>query len=113
MPFSSAALTAVAEDHHTGNIGSHFYMSPEQTLGVRYDQKVDIFSLGVIFFELHYPFHTEMERAQVCSFLSFIGNHLKVPPHDIVGIRRSATAQVSPEILFYPSSRGMIVLVDV
>lgn len=66
---SGTALTAVAEDHHTGNIGSHFYMSPEQTLGVRYDQKVDIFSLGVIFFELHYPFHTEMERAQVLDDL--------------------------------------------
>ena len=72
MSFSSAALKAVAEDHHhTGNIGSHFYMSPEQTLGVRYDQKVDVFSLGVIFFELHYPFHTEMERAKVCSFLNY------------------------------------------
>ena len=33
--------------------------------GAKYDQKVDIFSLGVIFFELHYPFLTEMERVKV------------------------------------------------
>ena len=50
---------------HTGNLGSHFYMSPELMLGQKYNQKVDVFSLGVIFFELHYPFATEMERAKV------------------------------------------------
>ena len=52
---------------HTGNIGSHFYMGPEQAAGKKYDQKVDIYSLGVIFFELHYPFDTEMERVKVAS----------------------------------------------
>ena len=58
---------------HTGNLGSHFYMSPEQMLGRKYDQKVDIFSLGVIFFELHYPFATEMERAKVSLMLCSLG----------------------------------------
>ena len=51
---------------HTGNIGSHFYMGPEQAAGKKYNQKVDIYSLGVIFFELHYPFNTDMERVKVC-----------------------------------------------
>ena len=50
---------------HTGNLGSHFYMSPELISGRKYNHKVDIFSLGVIFFELHYPFDTDMERAKV------------------------------------------------
>ena len=65
---SYLALKALGEDmhrQHTGNLGSHFYMSPEQISGKKYNQKVDIFSLGIIFFELHYPFHTEMERAKV------------------------------------------------
>jgi hypothetical protein len=30
-----------------------------------YDEKVDIYSLGIIFFELYYPFSTVMERANV------------------------------------------------
>lgn len=52
---------------HTGNLGSHFYMSPEQVLGKKYNRKVDIFSLGIILFELHHPFATSMERAKVRS----------------------------------------------
>ena len=63
---SYLALKTLGEDYkqHTGNIGSHFYISPEQMSGLKYDNKVDIFSLGVIFFELHYPFSTQMERAK-------------------------------------------------
>ena len=66
---SYLALKALGEDQqhrqHTGNLGSHLYMSPELMSGRKYDHKVDIFSLGVIFFELHYPFVTDMERAKV------------------------------------------------
>ena len=65
---SYLTLKGLGDDQHrqhTGNLGSHFYMSPEQVSGKRYNKKVDIFSLGVIFFELHYPFLTDMERAKV------------------------------------------------
>lgn len=58
-------LESDSTGRHTGNIGTHFYVSPEQMLGLKYDQKVDIFSLGVILFELNHPFVTEMERAKV------------------------------------------------
>ncbi|XP_030374103.1 eukaryotic translation initiation factor 2-alpha kinase [Scaptodrosophila lebanonensis] len=47
---------------HTQQVGTHLYMSPEQLRGGHYDLKVDIYSLGLIFFELHVFFGTEMER---------------------------------------------------
>ena len=44
-------------------------MSPEQQAGKRIPrkqiQKVDVFALGVIFFELCYPLPTEHERVKV------------------------------------------------
>ncbi|XP_013108185.2 eukaryotic translation initiation factor 2-alpha kinase [Stomoxys calcitrans] len=47
---------------HTQQVGTHLYMSPEQLRGLPYDFKVDIYSLGLIFFELLVYFGTEMER---------------------------------------------------
>ncbi|WAR22378.1 E2AK3-like protein [Mya arenaria] len=47
---------------HTAQVGTQLYMSPEQMSGKKYSQKVDIFSLGVILFELLFPFATQMER---------------------------------------------------
>ncbi|CAB3379049.1 Hypothetical predicted protein [Cloeon dipterum] len=49
---------------HTANVGTRLYMSPEQTLGLPYGHKVDIFSLGLILYEMLVPFGTLMERAQ-------------------------------------------------
>ncbi|CAH0596457.1 unnamed protein product [Chrysodeixis includens] len=47
---------------HTYRVGTHLYMSPEQLLGRPYSYKVDIYSLGLILFELLQPFATEAER---------------------------------------------------
>lgn len=47
---------------HTAHVGTHLYMSPEQINGQGYNYKVDIYSLGIILFELLIPFVTEMER---------------------------------------------------
>ncbi|XP_046996995.1 eukaryotic translation initiation factor 2-alpha kinase-like [Schistocerca americana] len=49
-------------EKHTAQVGTETYMSPEQLKGLPYDYKVDIYSLGLIFFELLVPFATQMER---------------------------------------------------
>ena len=48
----------------TGQIGTTLYVAPEINSGrvVHYTQKVDIYSLGIIFFEMCYPLSTGMER---------------------------------------------------
>ncbi|XP_022341698.2 eukaryotic translation initiation factor 2-alpha kinase 3-like isoform X2 [Crassostrea virginica] len=49
---------------HTAQVGTTLYMSPEQMAGKPYGQKVDIFSLGMILFEMLYSFSTQMERVR-------------------------------------------------
>ncbi|XP_039760075.1 eukaryotic translation initiation factor 2-alpha kinase-like isoform X3 [Pararge aegeria] len=51
-----------AHASHTHRVGTHLYMSPEQLLGRPYSYKVDIYSLGLVLFELLHPFGTEAER---------------------------------------------------
>lgn len=44
-----------------------FFLIFFQIHGKNYSHKVDIFSLGLILFELLYPFSTQMERVRVSS----------------------------------------------
>ncbi|KAJ8965482.1 hypothetical protein NQ317_017183 [Molorchus minor] len=46
---------------------TQLYMSPEQFKSRIYDYKVDIYSLGLIFFELLVPFTTDMERFKILT----------------------------------------------
>lgn len=50
---------------NTAGVGTRSYASPEQMNGSDYDLKTDIYSLGVMLFELLYPMYTGMER-QIC-----------------------------------------------
>jgi len=53
--------------HHdnTAGVGTSSYASPEQMIGSDYDSSSDVYSLGIILFELCYPMHTGMERMRV------------------------------------------------
>lgn len=63
--FNSLSLST-GEDNLTVGVGTPFYCSPEQLKpGMHYDQKVDLYSLGIILFEMCYPMSTGMERAEV------------------------------------------------
>lgn len=50
------------ETELTGEMGSNLYSSPEQLNGEKYDYRTDIYSLGVIMFEILSNFGTEMEK---------------------------------------------------
>jgi translation initiation factor 2-alpha kinase 1 len=62
---------------HTSAVGTLTYSSPEQRSKGIYNEKTDIFSLGIIFFELYYPCSTKMEKARV---LADLRNRI-LPPH--------------------------------
>ncbi|KAH0631944.1 hypothetical protein JD844_019856, partial [Phrynosoma platyrhinos] len=59
----------ITELIHTSGVGTCLYASPEQLQGSHYDFKSDMYSLGVILFELFQPFGTEMERTKVICCL--------------------------------------------
>lgn len=73
-------FTNISQKRHTQRVGTSLYMSPEQSKGLQYNYKVDIFSLGLILFELLNFFNTETERYKV---LENIRKH--VFPPEFVG----------------------------
>ena len=74
--FSAAMNPPRPEGQSCSNVaGSPFYTSPEQRAGLSIQrnqaQKIDMFAVGVIFFELCCPFTTEMERHKVCNNIHY------------------------------------------
>ncbi|XP_022150410.1 eIF-2-alpha kinase GCN2 isoform X2 [Momordica charantia] len=54
----------------TGQVGTYFYTAPEIEQGwPKIDEMADMYSLGIVFFELWHPFGTAMERHLVLSDL--------------------------------------------
>lgn len=75
--YSVSSAHLGADESMTTGVGTTFYVSPEvmpdpttgATSGMRYNQKVDMFSLGVIFFEMCYDLSTGMQRVIVLNEL--------------------------------------------
>ncbi|KAL0340551.1 UNVERIFIED_CONTAM: eIF-2-alpha kinase GCN2, partial [Sesamum radiatum] len=58
----------------TGQVGTYFYTAPEIEQGwPKINEKADMYSLGIVFFELWHPFDTAMERHVVLSDLKLKG----------------------------------------
>ncbi|TQB70294.1 hypothetical protein MPDQ_000703 [Monascus purpureus] len=65
--FTTAVRSSTAtnfEESFTRSLGTTYYVAPEMKSGFkgRYNEKVDMYSLGVIFFEMCHPLPTNMER---------------------------------------------------
>lgn len=74
--FSSALLTNNQVSSKTDKdlstvVGTLFYNAKEVATG-NYNEKVDMYSLGIIFFEMCYPLSTGMERAQKLNNLRLV-----------------------------------------
>ena len=63
-------------DMMTGEIGTFYYIAPElnEARRVTFDQKVDLYSLGIIFFEMCNPFGTLNERHHILTEVRDVGN---------------------------------------
>lgn len=73
----------------TGQIGTYFYTAPEiEQRWPKINEKADMYSLGIVFFELWHPFSTGMERHIVLSDLKKKG---ELPPEWIAEFPEQAS----------------------
>ena len=56
-------------DDHTRGLGTPIYISPEQEYTNKYDSKTDLYSLGIMMFELFYEVQTISERIFLLQLL--------------------------------------------
>lgn len=84
---------------NTAGVGTHSYASPEQLNGKDYDSSSDVYSLGIILFELCYPMKTGMERFKV--FQGIKDRELKFPNewHSTVALTFPTVHEVLQDML--------------
>ncbi|MCJ1421819.1 hypothetical protein MMC32_008186 [Xylographa parallela] len=72
---SKPMSSAIANPSMTRSIGTSFYVAPEvrSSGGGHYNEKADMYSLGIILFEMCYPLKTAMERAEILGKLREAG----------------------------------------
>lgn len=99
---------------NTAGVGTRAYASPEQMKGSNYDASTDIYSLGIILFEMCYPLYTTHERyKEFCGirkgqFPSYWNSNIKIAfpsLHDLltrmlspISAHRPSAADVSEHI---------------
>jgi translation initiation factor 2-alpha kinase 4 len=78
---NSSNLSETPAGMMTGEIGTYYYIAPELRVArwVSFDQKVDLYSLGIIFFEMCNPFGSASERYHVLTELREQGVDARCP----------------------------------
>ena len=89
----------------TKDIGTAWYVAPEvrSTGGGRYDEKADIYSLGIILLELHVAFATAMERASTLQ--PFAAEGSKLPSALSTPEKATQASMFMAMIQYQPSQR--------
>jgi serine/threonine protein kinase len=80
--FGTAKILQYGASQQTSAMGTPGYMSPEQIKGKAVDGRTDIFSLGVMLYEMttgQKPFHGQ----DTATILYHILNEVPVPPHQV------------------------------
>lgn len=99
------------DSSHTTGVGTFVYASPEQLKASHYDSKSDMYSIGILAFELFQPFGTEMERVRslgdlregkipdsfCCRWSILVKHILKLTSQD-PGVRPTATELLQSEL---------------
>ncbi|KAI9320676.1 kinase-like domain-containing protein [Dichotomocladium elegans] len=109
--YSATSANMGVDESMTTGVGTTFYVSPEvlpnpatgTSSGMRYNQKVDMFSLGIIFFEMCYRFETGMQRAIVLQELR-VGKFPDDFPKEYVNQRKIIERLISPQPKDRPNS---------
>jgi tetratricopeptide (TPR) repeat protein len=93
MDFGLARRPGLAADERFSSRGTSSYMSPEQSRGEAIDERADIWSLGVVLYEMlsgQLPFRGDYEQAVIYSILNdaprALGGLRSDLPHDVVRI---------------------------
>ncbi|KAJ3383430.1 hypothetical protein HDU92_004224 [Lobulomyces angularis] len=64
-PYKLMQLDYNEDSSLTSDVGTPVYCAPETLISGKYNTKVDMYSIGICFFEMIYPFKTAMQRAYV------------------------------------------------
>lgn len=76
-------------------VGTFFYTAKEVASG-EYDEKVDMYSLGIIFFEMCYKLGTGMERAMLLNKLRLVD--VQFPP-DFANVKKATEKKIITSLL--------------